>query len=203
MKQTPLISRARQFLGATEGVSAVEFALILPVLVILFLGAIETTLFVQADRRVSWAASTMADLTSRVKEVNFCGAEDVFAASSRIIRPDSTKGVSMRISAISKDKKGKTEVTWSQGRNQKSRKKKDVADIDPALIPSEGEVIVAEVTYDYKSTFSFFLPVSKELSDRFVMRPRDDDSVAWDGPRMSTTGCEHMNAVAWEKVVGS
>jgi Flp pilus assembly protein TadG len=54
----------RKFWQATEGLAAVEFAFILPVMVIMFLGLVETSNYVTTARRVASVASTGADLAA-------------------------------------------------------------------------------------------------------------------------------------------
>jgi len=50
---------------ATEGVAAVEFALILPLMLLLYLGSAETTQAVIAGRKAAVAARTVADLVAQ------------------------------------------------------------------------------------------------------------------------------------------
>src|SRR5690606_8831953 len=55
----------RRFLRDRQAVAAVEFALILPLLLTLYFGTVEAASLYSVDRRVATVASTMADLISR------------------------------------------------------------------------------------------------------------------------------------------
>src|ERR1700692_1888012 len=65
---TPDLPPARlvaDFLGDRRGLSAVEFALLLPLMLTLYLGGVEVSNGVAADRKVAITARTVADLASR------------------------------------------------------------------------------------------------------------------------------------------
>ena len=81
-----MIKFLKDFKNNEDGLAAIEFALTLPLLTILYFGTIEASMMVETDRRVTSTASTIADLVSRTREVNYCEIEDIFYASSRIIR---------------------------------------------------------------------------------------------------------------------
>src|SRR5262245_44457481 len=53
-----------------RGVSAVEFAMLLPLMLTLYLGAVEISQAVAVDRKVTLAARSVADLVAQVTTVN-------------------------------------------------------------------------------------------------------------------------------------
>jgi len=55
----------QRFHKSEDGVSAIEFAFILPVMVVMFLGVVEVSNYVMAARRVASVASTAADLVAQ------------------------------------------------------------------------------------------------------------------------------------------
>lgn len=55
----------RIFKKDSEGVAAVEFALIAPILLLLFIGTIEISLLIAVDRKISRTSSAIADLISQ------------------------------------------------------------------------------------------------------------------------------------------
>ena len=56
--------RLRRLIGDERGVSAVEFALLLPLMLTLYLGAVEVSQGIGADRKVTLTARTIGDLVS-------------------------------------------------------------------------------------------------------------------------------------------
>ena len=56
---------AAHFKRRTDGIAAVEFALIVPIMAILFIGAVEMSQAVTVNRRVSQVGSTIGDIVAR------------------------------------------------------------------------------------------------------------------------------------------
>ena len=54
-----MFRRLRQFRNDIRGVAAVEFALVVPLLIALYLGSIEAASLYSTDRKVATVASTM------------------------------------------------------------------------------------------------------------------------------------------------
>ena len=77
----------RRFAGDRRGVSAVEFALLAPMMIALYLGCVEVSDGVSADRKVSLTASTVANLTSQVSSITNADMTNILNASSAIIAP--------------------------------------------------------------------------------------------------------------------
>ena len=62
-----------------DGVSAVEFALIAPILILIYLGAVELSLLMRVDRRVTSTTASLGDLTARLSTVTDDDMEEMFA----------------------------------------------------------------------------------------------------------------------------
>jgi Flp pilus assembly protein TadG len=62
--------RLRRLMGDEQGVSAIEFALLLPLMVSLYLGAVEMSQGIAADRKVTLTARSIGDLVSQVSSIN-------------------------------------------------------------------------------------------------------------------------------------
>ena len=56
--------------GDQRGVSAVEFAMLLPLMLTLYLGAVEISQGVGIDRKVTLTSRTVADLASQVSSIS-------------------------------------------------------------------------------------------------------------------------------------
>src|SRR5262245_11301930 len=62
--------RVSGLINDERGVSAVEFATLLPLMLALYLGAVEVSQGIGADRKVTLTARTVADLVSQISSVN-------------------------------------------------------------------------------------------------------------------------------------
>lgn len=109
-------SRAAAFAASTGGVAAVEFALVLPVMVALLLGMSEVTLGVNIDRKLSLLSRSLADLSSRTKEMSKSDLDDVFKAASVIMQPYNAAQMKMVVTSMKVEKVGSNlvgKVAWS------------------------------------------------------------------------------------------
>lgn len=116
-RSTP--SRLKRFRTAETGVAAVEFALILPVMVALLLGMSEITQAVGVDRKLTLVSRSLADLSSRDKELTSAMLSDVFSAASVIMQPYDSSRLRMTISNMEVTKTGTNytgKALWSCAR---------------------------------------------------------------------------------------
>ena len=165
-----------------DGVSAIEFALIAPVMVLLYFGGIELSFLLEADRRVTTVTATIGDLTSRAESLDTDDVADIFAASNQLILPYDPNITQLRISSLVADENGAITVDWSDGCRTIARPPgSTVPDLPNGIVPDSGSVIMAEVSYNYQSSIQY-LPVTQNinLEDRFFLRPRRTNIIARD-----------------------
>jgi len=111
-----LLARGLQRLaGAREGAAAVEFALILPVMLLLYLGTLEASALISMDRRVQTVTGTVGDLVARVDKAIPAGRLlDYFRAAENIVAPYSTDTLVQTVSLVYVDDEGEAQVRWSR-----------------------------------------------------------------------------------------
>lgn len=66
---TRLVLTARRLARDRKGAGAIEFAILFPVLVMLYIGAFEITIGLSVSKRVTRAAGTVADLVTQQQSV--------------------------------------------------------------------------------------------------------------------------------------
>ena len=99
-------AHARQFPRARGGVSAIEFALILPVLLTILVGLSEYAHAVDNWRKVVLLARTVSDLTAQGDAQNPIDASlmsDILAASTLVLKPFDARRVKIVVSAMAVD----------------------------------------------------------------------------------------------------
>ncbi|MEM7192891.1 MAG: TadE/TadG family type IV pilus assembly protein [Pseudomonadota bacterium] len=164
-----------RFAHESRGTSALEFALILPVLIGLYLGAVEINNALTIYRRTLQVATTAADLTAQVKSVTKSDIDDIQAASTSILTPYSTTPLKIVLSSVVADDNNLGKVEWSCSSKGAARNTGTVYKVPNGLTDPNTSVIVAEVTYDFKPLVglsTFFSPGSFEMSQTFYTRPR-------------------------------
>lgn len=162
---------------AKDGVSAVEFALIAPLMMLLYFGCIELSLMMMLDRKVTTSTATLGDLTARASQVSNDDLDEIFQATRMIFEPNDVTVARMRISSLYDDD-GTTKVAWSEGCSMTPLTTDSTIVVPANLVPSGGTVILAEIEYDYDSVLGYFFTSSKLLKDKFYLRPRRVDAIA-------------------------
>jgi len=155
-----------------KGISAVEFALIAPLMVLIYFGCIELSLLMRVDRRVTTTASSLGDLTARLVTVSDADMQELFDAAAVTMQPYSAQTARMRITSVVDDGSGETRVSWSDGHNMTAYTEDALITVPAGLVPTPGSVIVAEVEFEYTSSLGFVLDTSQTLTDVFYLRPR-------------------------------
>ncbi len=152
------IRRLRDLATDRHGVAMIEFALVLPVLLVLLLVGAELVNAVENRRKVVQLARTLADLTSlgdATNPVTAATMSNIFDSSSVVLAPFSATGVQMKVSAVGIPLVGSLTsafVCSSAARNATRRSRGATADIAvPAQYQFNGaRWIYAEVTMSYQ-----------------------------------------------------
>jgi len=114
-----------------RGVSAVEFALLLPLMLVLYFGAIDLSQGISADRKVIVTARTIADLVSRTPSLTTSDMNDVISAASSVMMPFSTNDLKLTVSSVKIDNNGVATIDWSRTLNGTAHNKGDPVTLLP------------------------------------------------------------------------
>ena len=158
--------------GDRRGVSAVEFALLLPVMIGLYLGTVEISTGVSMQRKVTLTAGTVANLAAQSTALVTSDVNNILDASTAIIAPYSTSGLKITVSCLGIDATGKAKVDWSATRNGTVRAVGSVVSIPSALAVPSSQLIFSEVSYPYKPTVGYTISGTLTLADTMYMSPR-------------------------------
>src|SRR5436190_19486601 len=93
-----------------RGISAVEFAMLLPLMLTLYLGAVEISQGVGIDRKVTLTTRTVADLASQVSSINNADMTNLLNASASVILPYDTTKLKVTVSDITIDSNGTAKI---------------------------------------------------------------------------------------------
>jgi Flp pilus assembly protein TadG len=161
-----------------RGVSAVEFALLLPLMVTLYLGGVEVSQGLTIDRKVTLVARTVADLAAQTTTISNADMTNILDASTAVLQPYSTSLVKVTVSQVTIDAEGKATVTWSDSKNGTARTTGSTVTLPAALNIPNSSLIWGEVSYGYKPVIGYVITGTMNLTDQIYMRPRLSDSVA-------------------------
>jgi len=160
-------------LGADRrGVSAVEFALLAPFMVALYLGSVELSQAIAANRKVTLAARTVSDLVSRVSAVNDTDLANSLNAAKAVMAPHSPEKLTVIVSSLSIDNRGRATVVWSEALNGSPRARDSRVTIPTAFAVPNTTLIWSEVSYRYVPIVGDALIGSMMLHDQNFSYPR-------------------------------
>jgi Flp pilus assembly protein TadG len=165
-----------------SGIAATEFAVIVPIMLVMFFGTVEFSSAVAIDRKITLMARTLANLTSQSQSVNDAAIANFRAASGAIMTPYSgplypapnTTVSELYIDAAT----GVARVQWSKG-DQPRTVGTPVAipaslislDAQGKIIPQQ-YLIFSEVNVLYTPTVGYVMKSGVSLSDVAYTRPR-------------------------------
>ncbi len=161
-----------------DGVSSVEFALTAPFLLLLYFGGVELSLLMLADRQITNTSATMGDLTSRLLTFTDTDRDNVFAASSALLTSVDPSLAELRVSSLVNNG-GTVTVQWSvaNGVGTPLSPGSTVASLPAGIVPDGGTVIMSETEVDYVSSLGFFIMGTRNISERFFLRPRRTNEI--------------------------
>jgi Flp pilus assembly protein TadG len=160
-----------------HGVAAVEFALLLPLMLTLYLGCVEVSQGISADRKVTITTRTAADLVSQVATINNAGMADILNAASSVMAPYSTVGLVVTVTSVSIDANGNATVAWSDSLNGTPTPQGSSVPVPAALAVPNTSIILSEVSYLYKPAIGYMITGTLTLKDKLFMAPRLASSI--------------------------
>lgn len=180
--RSSIVQMVRRFLRLESGVAAVEFALIMPIMLSLYLGCSEAAALLTADRKVQSVAGAIGDLTARANEtIARAQLEDYFLAATSIMNPYDTADLVQTITAVSVSSIGEATVLWSvryaNGTFAGTVPEHQVG--KPYNLPAEmidiakGQtVIAAEAEYSYRPLLGIVFKEQLDLHRSALFMPR-------------------------------
>ena len=172
-----------RFCRSRRGLSAVEFALMAPVLCVLLLGTIVVCSALECRQKLISEASSVADLVAQSTSVSNGDLQDIFQSGTTIMYPfDSTQGTIVVSSIVNNLQTGANTVAWSQAYNGGAALPVNSAVTVPAgVIAAGGSAIFVQVAYNYASPIGSTFINAIAMSDSFYCRPRQSTAVNYTG----------------------
>jgi len=167
-----------RFARERRGIAAIEFAMLLPMMMTLYLGSVEITTAVAAQRKVTLTAHALADLASRFTSIANSDMSNILNASTDIMAPYAAANVQVVVSELSVNAAGQATVVWSDTLNGTARPAGQIVTIPASLAVPNTYLILGEASYSYNPTYGYVLTGTMTLSDQNYVMPRLSASVA-------------------------
>lgn len=108
-----LLQKVRRFRQDDQGVGAIEFALLFPLLLVVYLTAVEITIGLSVAKRATSSASTVADLVTQQDKVSKSFLTTMGDVAKSIFVPYGNGSMTLKLTGITIDASSKATVAWS------------------------------------------------------------------------------------------
>lgn len=164
----------RRFCRDRGGVALVEFAMLLPVMLVAYIGMVETVQLVMINRKVTQLTSALGDLTARAQTVSTTDIDNIFNAAQTILMPYEYGNATMVVASVVIDSTGVGKVCWSNARNGTAPARGTTVTLPESVRIASTSIIMARASYKYTPSIGYVLTGTFKLGDSPIYaRPRN------------------------------
>ncbi len=173
MTTSRLFHRVASLSRNRSGMAAVEFALLLPFMLLLYLGSYQIVQMISVKRLVTLTASTVANVTTQYASISASQTmPDILNASAAVLTPNPVANAKVVVSLVSIDKSGKATITWSQALSGVGRPVGQTVTLPASLDVPNTALVWGETTYAYTPVIDFLHIGTINLYSSVFMLPR-------------------------------
>lgn len=167
----------RRFGASKRGLAALEFALLLPVMVLVLFGSIDLIDALGANRRTENVAASLADVVARDTEVSDSEIAGLWAAMAVLVVPGTGDNITARITSIEIESTTTARVVWSEGSGMSALISGSTVDLPTAMMVAGTSVILVETAMQYDAPLNILFPGAVTLSHQAYRRSRLVDPI--------------------------
>jgi Flp pilus assembly protein TadG len=178
------LGRLAGFCRDIRAVSAVEFAIILPVMLLVFIGGNQFAEAIAIKRKVTMVARAVADLVSQDPSVTNADMTSIFNAATAVAAPFPAAPLLIIVSNVSVDAQGTARIAWSDSSPTGSaRAVNSTVTLPPNMNVASSTWIWTETSYTYTPPVAFTMfsvtnTGAFTLTDTAYFRPRTGTTIA-------------------------
>jgi Flp pilus assembly protein TadG len=184
------LATLRRLAADNRGVSAIEFAVLLPFMILLYIGGVEISQAVGAYRKVTIISHTVADLVAQ-SSTSMAPSDvgNALSAAGAIVTPFSASNLSVVVSQICIDQNGNSFINWSQATPSSNAHAKGTqltlssaltspfqnAGLSGCTTPANNPgncLIWGETTYSYAPQLGYAITGTLNMYDQLYLAPR-------------------------------
>lgn len=165
-----LFRSGKRFCIDQRGVAAMEFALIAPVLILMYMGSVETITGVDVDRKLNRAATMMSALLTQEKgTITKAKISDIMNIGTATLLPYTRDTPKITVTSINVSDAGVATVEWSRrkvnGIETRPFTKGTVVTIDSNLLIKKTSVIRVDMSIAYVPMIAWTITGAVEKAD--------------------------------------
>ena len=183
---------SRKFRDDEDGIAAIEFAIIAPVMIGMYFGLAEIASAISVDRRISHGTNVAGDMATQQPELLLADIEEVVSAALRVMNINDIQNVSMDIESFilpavdqPAESRGRIRVNGASGKLTNF----DAATLDKKILNDRSGVVVTRVSYEYTPLQLRHFDSTITLDETFLLKPRRSDAVNIEGGMGSLINC--------------
>jgi Flp pilus assembly protein TadG len=173
-RSSGILRAIRRFAREHRGVSAVEFALLLPVMLTIYLGGSEVTQGITIKRKTTIATRTIGDLVAQDVSVTNAEIAAIFAATAAVLAPYPAANLKIVVSSVAIDNNNVARITWSDATGGATARVPNTTVALPTGLNQfpNTSLIWAEAEYTYTPPIGYMITGPMKLNDELFLRPR-------------------------------
>lgn len=145
---------------SSDGVAAIEFAFVLPAMLVMYFGLVAVTVGINTARKITLISRTVSDLTGRALTMTDAEVNTVTGAAAAVLSPYTPDGLMISVaSVVVRDLSGngtniEAKVCWSTGRQFASSGTATVVPPTPSLAQS---AVISPIPDGFRTPNSTFI----------------------------------------------
>lgn len=182
----------RNFAAAADGIAAVEFGLVLPMLTVLFLTSIDAGRALAVYMKVRAATYTLNAITNQYSTIQSTDMTDITGIVSLVLAPYPTSSTQITVSQIKITSATSATVNWSATQNGTALTKNSSFTVPSNFATCSSYpcyLIYGQVSYTYTPLFGLFTPSAITLSDTLYVTPRNSLCIEYPPQGVTSSPC--------------
>jgi len=169
----------RRLRGDAKGVAAVEFALVVPLVIVVYAAGFEVTQAATVYRKLTDTTVQLANVTSQYTSVAKADIDNIMGASAQIMAPYSTTPLAAVLSEVQTDSHGAATVVWSEPYpvGGPSLAVGSAVAMPANFASPNAYYILVQTTYGYTPTVGAAFVNTIPMTNQIFMVPRQSTSI--------------------------
>ncbi len=184
-------NQMRKLSGDSKGAAAVEFALIAPLLITLYLGTQEISLALNINKKVGRTSSAVGDLIAQEDtEIAVADLRDIMKVGAATMQPYAITKPELWVTGIQISTAGAATVAWSQKLVENTTYSVPYAAGSAVVVPAKLKIndtflVKVETKLKYRPITSWTITTNKSsgyayfnMAEVYYLRPRNSNSLS-------------------------
>jgi Flp pilus assembly protein TadG len=179
----------RRFVASTRGVAAIEFAIVLPVLLITLLATFDAGRAIAIYMKVRSATYTLAAITNQYSmsaPIQSTDMQAITGATAAVLAPYPSAPAAVTITQVKQTTSSQATVSWSYSLNGTAYAAGTTWARIPTVLTTNNAcnsypcyLIFAEVKYTFTPSFGYFITGTLNFSDNLYATPRSSTCIPY------------------------